>query len=296
MKNAIKKVNPCDMIYRLQGCRSWQPHTEREPWSLSWTWGSAGGAQRWSSIGFISVPCSQASRETIPEHPFCPVFLLVSFPSFLCALFPHWKSTCRHRRGGEIFYVKVDMLSSKKMSQPLKPRGSSGSQPARRGRQRMTHWVIGGQDGETVGQREGSQGGWGSNPDSAPDWVLFTLPLSSQVKGQRWRLHFCGLMATLANIGMPNLCWAKAIKKILFDMLHFHFIQLMYLLFSIENSSLSRELYRSTNSASANVKEVTITLFLYYYFWPHHMTCRIQNLSSLTRDRTYTPCRGSMES
>ena len=79
-------------------------------------------------------------------------------------------------------------------------------------------------------------------------------------------------------------------------MLHFHFIQSMHLFISIENSSLSHKLDRSTKTASANVKEVTITLFLYYYFWPHHMTCMIQNLSSLTRDRTYTSCSGSMES
>ena len=259
------------------------------------------GAQREGHRGGPPLVSFQSPAPKRPEKQFqniLSVLFSFLFPFLhFCVLFsptgnPH-VDTGEEARSS---MWKVDMLSSKKMSQPLKPRGSSGSQPARRGRQRMTHWVIGGQDGETVGQREGSQGGWGSNPDSAPDWVLFTLPLSSQVEGQRWRLHFRGLMATLANIGMPNLCWAKAIKKILFDMLHFHFIQLMYLLFSIENSSLSRELYRSTNSASANVKEVTITLFLYYYFWPHHMTCRIQNLSSLTRDRTYTPCRGSMES
>ena len=251
------------------------------------------GGQGEGHRGSLPSVAFQPPASKLPEKQFQNILSALfsfSFPSLcFCGLFsptgnPHVDT------GGEAWSSmwKVDMVSSRKMSQPLKPHGSSGSQPARPGKQQMTHWVIGGQDGEIVGQREGSQRGWGSNPDSAPDWLLFTFPLSSQVKGQKWRLRFHGLMATVANIGMRNLCWAKVIKKIFFNMLHFQFIQLMCLLFSIENSSLSHELYRSTNTASANAKEVAITLFLYYYFWPHLMTCRTQNLSSLTRDQTYS--------
>ena len=139
------------------GCKAW-----------AGTWGPGGGAQRYSSIGFISVSCFQASRRTTPEYSFFPVFLLFSFPPFLCALSLHWKSTCRHRRGGVILYVKGGHSEQQESFSAIKAPWFI-RQPACQTRgQRMTHWVIGGQDGEIAGQREGSQRGWVSNPDSAP--------------------------------------------------------------------------------------------------------------------------------
>ena len=184
------------------------------------------GAQGEGHRGGLPLVSFQSPAPKLPEKQFQNVLsVLFSFLfPFLhfCVLFPPTGNP-HVDTGGEArsSLWKVDTLSSRKMSQPLKSRGSSGSQPARRGRQRMTHW---GRPRWGDSWAEGGvTGGGGSNPDSAPDWFLFTLPLSSQVKGQRWRLHFRGLMATLASIGMPNLCWAKAIKKNFFWYVAFSF-------------------------------------------------------------------------
>lgn len=65
--------------------------------------------------------------------------------------------------------------------------------------------------GQVTGWRGG--GAMPSHPDSVIDQLQFTLPLSSQVKGQRGRLHFYGLMATpFAIISMPDLCYSDFLK------------------------------------------------------------------------------------